>query len=140
MAEPGTRPERQEKLEPLQASVRPPHLVQVEDYEPFVGAQTVDRIRAKAAALRDVRVVNFNATYYGGGVAEMLSSLTLLMNSVGIKAEWRGLPGDPPLLLITNKNQQTPHAGPPAPTPPKQKNNQEGGCDEDRRHQPNHQH
>src|SRR5262249_21632208 len=120
MAEPGTRPERQEKLEPLQASVRPPHLVQGEDYEPFVGAQTVDRIRAKAAALRDVRVVNFNATYYGGGVAEMLSSLTLLMNSVGIKAEWRVLQGTPDFFSITKKIHNALQGAPIDLTPMKQ--------------------
>ena len=38
-------------------------------------------------------MVNFNSTYYGGGVAEILSSLSLLMSSVGIKTGWRIIQG-----------------------------------------------
>jgi trehalose synthase len=78
-------------------------IVQLEDYEPFIGAQAVERIKAKARALRDLRVVNFNSTYYGGGVAEMLSSLTLLMNSLGIKMGWRVIQGTPDFFTITKK-------------------------------------
>ena len=55
--------------------------IAVEDYEPLVGQETVDRILGKAERLQDLHVVNINSTYYGGGVAEILSSLTLLMNS-----------------------------------------------------------
>jgi Trehalose synthase, N-terminal domain len=47
--------------------------------------------------------VNFNSTYYGGGVAEMLSSLTLLMNAAGIRAEWRVLQGDTRFFLDQKK-------------------------------------
>ena len=64
-------------------------LPSIEDFEPFVGAETVARIMAKAAPLRDMHIVNINSTYYGGGVAELLSSLTLLMNSAGIRCGWR---------------------------------------------------
>jgi trehalose synthase len=76
---------------------------QIEDYEPLVGAETVERIRKKAAKLQGLRVANFNSTYYGGGVAEMLSSLTLLMNSLGLKAEWRVIQGTPDFFSITKK-------------------------------------
>jgi trehalose synthase len=48
-------------------------------------------------------VVNFNSTYYGGGVAEILSSLTLLMNRLGIKTEWRVIQGTPDFFSITKK-------------------------------------
>jgi len=78
-------------------------LVQLSDYEPFIGADGVDRISTKARALGDRRVVNFNATYYGGGVAETLSSLTLLMNTLGIEAEWRVLQGTPDFFNVTKK-------------------------------------
>ena len=60
-------------------------LVQIEDYEQFVGAETVERIRKKAKPLHGLHVAHVNSTYYGGGVAELLSSLTLIMNTVGIK-------------------------------------------------------
>jgi trehalose synthase len=78
-------------------------LIAVEDYEPLVGAETVERILTKAAKLRDLHVVNVNSTYYGGGVAELLSSLTLLMNAAGITTGWRVIQGRPDFFSITKK-------------------------------------
>jgi trehalose synthase len=78
-------------------------LVTVEDYEPWIGAEAVERIGRKAAVLRDLHVVNVNSTYYGGGVAEILSSLTLLMNASGIKTGWRVLQGRPDFFSVTKK-------------------------------------
>jgi trehalose synthase len=80
-----------------------PGIVQIEDYEKFVGAKTVDRIQKKAKSLQHLHVVNVNSTYYGGGVAELLSSFTLLMNSVGIKTGWRIIQGAPDFFSITKK-------------------------------------
>ena len=82
---------------------RTPRLVQVEDYEPLVGVETVERIREKAKPLHDVHVVNVNSTYYGGGVSQLLSSLTLLMNSLDIKTGWRAIHGPPDFFTITKK-------------------------------------
>lgn len=78
-------------------------LFSVEDYEPFIGPEIVDRIVQKAKAFQAFRIVNFNSTFYGGGVAELLSGMTLLMNSVGIKAEWRVIQGRPDFFNITKK-------------------------------------
>ncbi len=78
-------------------------LTSVEDYEPLVGAETVERILKTAERLRDLHVVNINSTYYGGGVAELLSSLTLLMNAAGIKTGWRVIQGRPDFFSITKK-------------------------------------
>jgi trehalose synthase len=87
-----------------QASLPPKHrLVSLEDYRPLIGDEAYERIRRKAAALFGLRVLNFNSTYYGGGVAEILSSLTLLMNSLGIQAEWRVIQGTPDYFSITKK-------------------------------------
>ncbi len=78
-------------------------LVQVEDYEQFVGAETVARVKGKAEPLQDLHVAHVNSTYYGGGVAELLSSLTLLMNSLGIKTGWRVIQGSPDFFSVTKK-------------------------------------
>jgi trehalose synthase len=78
-------------------------IVQVEDYKQFVGARTVDRIRKKARTLQDLYIVNVNSTYYGGGVSELLSSMTLLMNSLGIDTGWRTVHGPPDFFSITKK-------------------------------------
>ena len=80
-----------------------PSVPQIEDYEPLIGGKDVDHIRDKAEKFKGLRVVNFNSTYYGGGVAEMLSSLTLLMNSLGLRTEWRVIQGTPDFFSITKK-------------------------------------
>ncbi len=78
-------------------------IAQLEDYEKLVGPETVDRIHKKAKNIHGLHVVNVNSTYYGGGVAELLSSLTLLMNNVGIKTGWRIIQGAPDFFSITKK-------------------------------------
>ena len=78
-------------------------LTSVEDYEPLIGAENVDRLLKKIEALRDLHVVNINSTYYGGGVAEILSSLTLLMNASGIETGWRVIEGRPDFFSVTKK-------------------------------------
>jgi trehalose synthase len=78
-------------------------IVQLEDYEQYVGAATIERIRKKAGSLGHLHVANVNSTYYGGGVAELLRSLTLLMNSAGVKTGWRVIQGAPDFFTITKK-------------------------------------
>jgi trehalose synthase len=78
-------------------------LTSVEDYEPLIGSKSVERLLKKVEALRDLHIVNVNSTYYGGGVAEILSSLTLLMNASGIKTGWRVIEGRPDFFSITKK-------------------------------------
>ena len=78
-------------------------IARIDDYEDFVGAETIDRIRQKARPLRDIHVANINATYYGGGVAGILSSFILLLNSVGIKTGWRVIQGSPDYFSVTKK-------------------------------------
>ena len=78
-------------------------LVKLEDYAPLIGAEAFDRITRKAHRLRGLRVVNISSTFYGGGVAEMLSSGTLLARSVGIRSDWRLIQGSPDFFSVTKK-------------------------------------
>jgi len=78
-------------------------LINIDEYKKYVNSGTIERIREKAKKLKDMHVANINSTYYGGGVAEMLSSLTLLMNSVGIKTGWRIIQGSPDFFSVTKK-------------------------------------
>ena len=59
------------------------------DYRKIVGDKKIDEIINEAKPLKGKYVTHINSTFYGGGVAEILSSLVFLMNDVGIKAEWR---------------------------------------------------
>lgn len=86
-------------LEPLAGFALP----SLEAYEPLVGGAVVERILRKAERVRDLHVVNVNSTYYGGGVAELLSALTLLMNAAGIRTGWRVIQGRPDFFSITKK-------------------------------------
>jgi trehalose synthase len=78
-------------------------LISVEDYEPLVGREILERVIDKAKPLKDLHVTHINSTYYGGGVAEVLSSFVLLMNSIGIKTGWRVIQGSPDFFAITKK-------------------------------------
>jgi trehalose synthase len=73
------------------------------DYEPLTGAETLERLYTKASKLHDFHIVHISSTYYGGGVATLLSSLTLLMNSVGLKTDWRIIQGTPDFFNVTKK-------------------------------------
>lgn len=79
------------------------HLTQIDEYAKLVGSDTIERIREKAKPLQGLHVAHVNSTYYGGGVSELLSSLTLLMNSVGIKTGWRVIQGSPDFFSVTKK-------------------------------------
>ena len=61
----------------------------LEDYRPIIGEAKTDEIRALAKPLEGARVLHFNATSFGGGVAEILRSLIPLLRDLGIDARWQ---------------------------------------------------
>jgi trehalose synthase len=75
----------------------------IEDYKQLIGEEAVKRIREKAEKVKGLHIVNVNSTYYGGGVSQLLSSLTLLMNSLDIKTGWRVIHGPPDFFSVTKK-------------------------------------
>jgi trehalose synthase len=77
--------------------------LRIEQYEELAGTDTVARIVEKARRLNGLRVVNISSTFYGGGVAEILSSLTLVQRSLGIRADWRLIQGSPDFFSVTKK-------------------------------------
>jgi trehalose synthase len=50
-----------------------PKIVTIEDYRDIVGDKVIERILKKVKNLENCHITNINSTYYGGGVAEMLS-------------------------------------------------------------------
>ena len=75
----------------------------INHYRDYVGNETVDRILKKAETLKGKKLIHVNSTYSGGGVAELLSSLVLLMNGVGIRTDWRLLFGSADFFSLTKK-------------------------------------
>lgn len=78
-------------------------MVDIDDYAPLIGEEAMERIVHKAHRLRDMRVLHVSSTFYGGGVAEILSSATLLERSLGIKSDWRLIQGSPDFFSVTKK-------------------------------------
>ncbi len=76
-------------------------MLRLEDFRHIVPDETLAEIYAKARRLYGKHIVHLNATYQGGGVAEILYSLVLLMNDAGIDAGWRILHGSQEFFQIT---------------------------------------
>ena len=76
-------------------------MIRLEDFRHIVPDTTLAEIYARARGLYGKHIVHVNATYQGGGVAEILYSLVLLMNDVGIDAGWRILHGSQEFFEIT---------------------------------------
>ena len=81
----------------------PKRILRIEDFERYDGGEPIERILKKAKKFKDMHVAHINSTYYGGGVAEVLSSKTLLMNSLGIRTGWRVIQGSPDFFSVTKK-------------------------------------
>ena len=78
-------------------------LPKIEDYEQFIGREKIKEIKSMAFKLEGKHIVHINSTYSGGGVAEILNSMVLLMNRLGIKTDWRLLKGSHSFFDVTKK-------------------------------------
>jgi trehalose synthase len=67
----------------------------------------VERILRKTQRVRDLHVVHVSSTFYGGGVTEILTPLTLIMNAQGIETGWRMIQGTPAFFNCTKKFHNT---------------------------------
>lgn len=76
-------------------------MLRLEDFRYVVPDETLAEIYARAKGLYGKHIVHLNATYQGGGVAEILYSLVMLMNDVGINSGWRILHGSQEFFEIT---------------------------------------
>jgi trehalose synthase len=75
----------------------------LDKYQDIVGDQLIAKIRSEASSLSEKKMVHINSTYQGGGVAEILNSLIILLNDVGIETDWRILHGNLDFFTITKK-------------------------------------
>jgi trehalose synthase len=75
----------------------------LDQYAPLIGEATAERIFKKADRVRGAHVIHVNSTFYGGGVTEILTPLTLTMNALGIETGWRQIQGTPAFFNCTKK-------------------------------------
>jgi trehalose synthase len=71
------------------------------DYRAIIGDERLNEIMELARPLRGARVLHVNATAYGGGVAELLTTLVPLMCDVGVSAEWHVIQGADEFFNVT---------------------------------------
>ncbi len=77
--------------------------VPIDDYRDIVGDAVVERLRGMADALRDARILQINATAYGGGVSEMLRSVIAIERGLGLDVEWRVIAGNSEFFEATKR-------------------------------------
>ena len=73
----------------------------LELYRPVIGEERTEEILRLADRLRGARVLNVNATAFGGGVAEILGTLVPLMNDIGLAADWQVMKGGDEFFNVT---------------------------------------
>jgi len=78
----------------------PPRL---NNYRKIVGKEAIDRVKESARPLKGKDILHINSISFGGGVAEILNTLVLLMSDVGIKAGWRILKASPDFFFVTKE-------------------------------------
>lgn len=70
-------------------------------YKEAVGAEIIDELRQMAMILKGKKIVHVNSTKYGGGVAEILETMTHLTSSLGIETHWEVINGTPDFFDCT---------------------------------------
>ena len=73
----------------------------LEPYRAVAGAEVVAELERLAAPLRGARILQINATAYGGGVSVLLRSLVPLYRGLGLTVDWRVMPGTPEFFTVT---------------------------------------
>jgi|CXWL01.1.fsa_nt_gi trehalose synthase len=72
-------------------------------YAEFVDESRLGRLRALARDLRGARILQLNATPYGGGVAELLNSLIPLERGLGLDVRWGVIVAEPAFFALTKR-------------------------------------
>lgn len=73
----------------------------IDEYKNIVGNEKISEIKEKTKGMKGLKVLHFNSTSFGGGVAEMLHSLVPLMKDIGIDAEWKVMDAEDDFFEVT---------------------------------------
>jgi trehalose synthase len=75
----------------------------LDDYLDIVGPEVIYSVFSRVCRLYKKRICHINATFLGGGVAEILGRMVPLMNEVGLLAEWQTIHGSPAFFDVTKR-------------------------------------
>jgi len=78
-------------------------MIELIEYEDIIGKEELEELKIIAQKIKDKKVLHVNSTNKGGGVAEILSRLFPLMNSLDIKADWKIIKGNYEFFKFTKK-------------------------------------
>jgi len=67
----------------------------LDDHAPYAGEAAIADARRLGRGLEGARVLHVSSTPYGGGVAELLHTITPLMRDAGLDAQWFVMDGAP---------------------------------------------
>lgn len=70
-------------------------------YQQVAGEEIINELSSKAHLLKGIKVLHINSTKEGGGVAEILMSLTQLLTALGIENNWEIIEGNPNFFECT---------------------------------------
>jgi trehalose synthase len=70
-------------------------------YFNVVPVHILEALDREAERLRGARILQLNATPYGGGVSELLRSGVPLLRDLGLDVEWQVITGDEPFFRVT---------------------------------------
>ncbi len=73
----------------------------IDDYADVAGDACIEKLHKLARPLTGKRVLFLNATFYGGGVAELLRSTLPMMRDLGIDVEWKVMFGERDFFDVT---------------------------------------
>lgn len=72
-------------------------------YRGLTDEQTLDELRRLGRALRGARVLQVNATPYGGGVSELLRSIVPIERDLGLRVDWAVITAEPDFYAFTKR-------------------------------------
>jgi trehalose synthase len=78
-------------------------------YSRVVGADAIRTLETLARRLRGRSVVMVNTTKTGGGVAEILHRVVVILNELGVPTRWEVMEGDLPFFNVTKKMHNSLH-------------------------------
>ncbi|HUB74010.1 MAG TPA: glycosyltransferase [Solirubrobacteraceae bacterium] len=73
----------------------------LDSYAGIAPEETLEALRAQARELRGARILQVNATPYGGGVSELLRSAVPLLRDLGLQVDWKVIGGNPEFFHAT---------------------------------------
>lgn len=75
----------------------------IDPYVEHAPPEQIAHVRELARELRGARILQLNATSYGGGVAELLSSIVPLEKGLGLDVTWGVIVAEPAFFALTKR-------------------------------------